>query len=161
MASLPKFKLGDLNLRDCWKMIRLISIYAFGLAFFVGILMLVKFSYEESTNAVLGTRKPLTDLWWMAPGWGKVGFISLVAFILMRGMVSFLLMRIGRGVRDLGKWLGKAPFKSRVLVVAACVFIAFIFEFFALWALLPLGLALCILMAFSDVKRDKVENWER
>ena len=125
MRNPKTFTIGDLRLRDCWKLLKcsfqylivLGIIYGIGFAIFGGIF----WGYKAGTKSVLGF-EPIAGLWSVIPSWSKISIIAAIVFLVFRGLTSDILAGFGKMFVSYGEWIDKASFKSRALVVILITF---------------------------------------
>ena len=160
MPTEQKFTAGDWKLRDCWRLVKITIQYFFGMGFFYLIVTAAIWVYEAGSQSLFGTKGPVTYIWSEIPRWVKITSASFIVLLLFRGLTADLLTELGKEIEKLAEWLQKTSFKSRFFLLIAITSLILIFDLLSHWALAPWGLIVSIVLAYGEIKREKIEEME-
>lgn len=157
MSQLKNFTIGDLNLRDCWKIVKVSFGYWLALGAIYGFSILVGWGYEAGSKSVFGV-EPVSSVWAELPKWAKVGLIVIVALLFLRGLTSELIGTVGKGLVDLSAWLQKTSLKIRIFLVIGLT-LSYVLLAFTSWVgFILLMILLTLIGAYADLKREKIDQ---
>jgi hypothetical protein len=157
-VSQPKnFTIGDLSLRDCWKIVKVSFGCWLGLGAIYGFSTLVGWGYEVGSKSVFGV-EPVSSMWAELPKWVKFGLIVIVALLFLRGFTSELIGTVGKGLIDLSTWLQKTSLKIRIFLVIGLT-LSYVLLAFNWWVgFILIFFPLTLIGAYADLKREKIEQ---
>jgi hypothetical protein len=159
MPESKTFGVGDLSLRDCWRICKAVWLYLVALMIVYGLGYLFAWGYEAGTESLFGP-EPIGRIWVAIPKWGRYGIIFILALVVFRGLTSELLASVGKGIEGLGEWVGQASFKVRlgIVITLTIMVVPFLYAPFVGFGITMM--VLTMLGAYEDLKREKIRQTE-
>ena len=159
MQSQKTFTVGDLSLRDCWKLLKYSLQYLICLGIIYGIGFALSSGVWRGTES-LRVIEPAAGLWSGLPTWSKITLISAILLLILRRFVSDMLVGFGKMFVSLGEVIHKTSFKFRALLIIL-ITVWSVLIIYTPW----LGLALAFLFSglcigYEEIKKEKLEQMQ-
>ena len=159
MEKSKTFTVADLSLRDCWKICKDVSLSLIFIGIIYGIVYLFSWGYESGSESLFGS-EPIGSFWGAIPKWVRFGIIFVLAFLILRGLVSQFLIEIAEIVERFGRWLGRASFKVRLAMVITLTVLNVLFIYTPYVGFGVTILVASVVGSYQDLKEKKIRKME-